>query len=188
MGFELTIQGLSQVGRQGTPGRNRANPESGQGRRRAFNPEGAKTPKDALAHIELLYKTGRIGEVAALLRHSQAYRMAWQTLQLSSSPDSGAGELASLIRAGASIQAQSGGLPVPHPGSGPDGQPQGQAPAVLPVTAAPESSPEIPQAQNYPVPASKPTQSLAAGRRAYETLTAFFARERAGFPWFNLRV
>ncbi len=187
MGFELTIQSPSQVGWQGTPGRSRANPESGEGRRRAFNPAGAKTPKDALAHIELLYKTGRIDELASLLRQSQVFRMAWQTLQQSSSLDSGAGELASLTPAGAAIPELSG-LPVPHPGYGPDGQLQGQDSAVLPVTATPESSPEIYQVQNYPVPASKPTRSLTAGRRVYETLATFFARERAGFPWFNLRV
>lgn len=187
MGFELTIQSPSQVGWQGTPGRSRANPESGEGRRRAFDPPGVKTPKDALAHIELLYKTGRIDELAVLLRHSQVFRMAWQTLQQSSSRDAGAGELASLIPAGAAIPEQSG-LPVPHPGSGPEGRPQGQDQALLPVTAAAESSPEIPQVQNYPVPASRPAQSLAAGRRVYETQSLFFARERAGFPWFNLRV
>jgi hypothetical protein len=139
-----------------------------------------------LAHIELLYKTGRIDEVAALLRHSQVFRMAWQTLQQSSSRDAGAGELTSSLPAGV-VPPELSGLPAPRPGSGPDGRHLGQD-LISQQTAPPESSREISQAPNYPVPASRPTLSMAAGRRVYETQLDFFARERAGFPRFNLMV
>lgn len=83
MGIEETIRSLGSVVWPGKPGPDSAKPRSAEGRPRAVNPTTAQTPKEALTYIERLHKTGRMEDLATLLRRSPVFREAWLTLQQS---------------------------------------------------------------------------------------------------------
>ncbi len=191
MGLELTIQGLSQAAWPGgTPSRDSSKQKSAEGRGRAFNYARAKTPEEALTYIEQLYQAGRTDELGGLLRRSPVFREAWQTLQqFSSTGSEAAGGPASSIPAAAPTTERSW-LPAPLPNAGPKGQFQspGQDLPAAQVTATQRFSPEIPADRTYPVPARKPSCSLAAGRWVYETQARYYAGEKANVPGISLRV
>ncbi len=191
MGFEiLSIQGLSQAAWPRTPGPDSTKPKSAEGGLRSSDPAGAKTPEEALTYIEQLYQAGRTDELGGLLRRSPVFREAWQILQqFSSTGSEAAGGPASSIPAAAPTTERSW-LPAPLPNAGPKGQFQspGQDLPASPVTATQRFSTEIPAARTYPVPARKPSCSLAAGRRVYETQARYYAREKANVPSISLRV
>lgn len=185
MGLVQTILSLSQAGWSGTPGWNSADSKSAGRGFRAFNPTGAKTPEEALAHIKLLSQAGRTDELAALLRCSPVFREAWQTLQ--SSPSSEAGtEITSSLTATAPALYRPG-LPAPPNACSPSQLP-GQGPAALQVAATPAVSGETPVTQTYPVLSSRPTRPLAAARQVYEIQARLFTQESANSPRISLRV
>lgn len=171
MGLELTIQSLSRIGWPGSRGRDRADPESAGGRRRAFNPAAAGTPEEALTYIKQLYKAGRTGELAQLLREHQVFREAWQILQQVSAAGC---ETASALPATPGFMDR---LPSP-----------GRDPAAPGITATPRFSPEIHPVQNLHLPASGTAGLLAAALRVYETQSGYWGRERADSPRISLRV
>jgi len=187
MAFDLTIQSLSQAGWQGTPGQNRADSKSEEECNRALNLANAQTSKDALAYIEQLYKAGRIGEVVALLRKSQVFRMAWQIFQQSSCIDSEAPEFASSIPT-RTLPSDGLGLPVGLLSSGPKGQIRTRDLLAQQLTAAPESSRKNPVVQTYPARSSRLTRLLTYVCQVYETQAHYFAQERDNLPYINLRV
>ena len=190
MGFEQTIQRLSQAVWPGTLDPDSAKQKSAEGRARAFNPAGAKTPEEALTYIERLYKAGRTDELAELLRRSPVFRDAWQSLQqFSSTASEAGGGLASSIPAAAPTPDQSG-LPASPAGAGPSGQLQspGQDLATPQVTATQEFSQKILADQTYPVLASRPTRFLGAVRQVYETQARYYAQEGTNFPRISIRV
>ncbi|MFZ5453580.1 MAG: hypothetical protein ACOZF2_17105 [Thermodesulfobacteriota bacterium] len=183
MGLELTIQSLSRAAWLGTSGRDRTDPGLAQGRSRDYNPTGAKTPEEALAHIKLLSKAGRTEELATLLRSSQVFRQAWQNLQQSAStPSETVGGLISLLAA-----PDGADLPAPLPGAGSGGRQLSpvQNLALQPLDSSQESTSGAP---TYPVLSSKPTNSLAAARRVYETQAHYYSQGAGDFSRINLRV
>lgn len=180
MGLELTIQSLNQAAWPGTSGRERTDPQSAQGGNRDYNPAEAKTPEDAQACIEWLYKSGRTDELVTLLRRSSVFRAAWQGLQESSPSISKAlGELVS-----PPVAEEGSGLPAPLPGAGSAGR-QLNPVQNLELRATQEATPE---ARTYPVLSSRPTNSLAAGRRVYETQARDYSQSAGGFSRISLRV
>jgi len=90
--LERTIRGPSPI--SGTAGTGLPNARSGANRRQPLpsSPSAAQTPNEALTYIDLLYKTGRMEEAAALLRQSKVFREAWLILQRSFATPSGISE------------------------------------------------------------------------------------------------
>ncbi|RJR40076.1 MAG: hypothetical protein C4567_11285 [Deltaproteobacteria bacterium] len=183
MGFDLTIQSLGQVNWQRTPAQKKADPKPFEDRGRAFDLPAAQTPGEALAQIKLLSKTGRIDELVALLRNRPLFRKAWQTLQQSQSPDPETASSASLMPA-----PEQSGYPVFQSDSVSQGRLQTQDPALGQVTAASGPSPEIGEAENFPITSSRPTLGLAVGRQVYETQAGYYTQERANLSRISLKV
>jgi len=195
MGFEETIRGLGQVAWSGEPGPQSAKPGSARGLARGLNPTGAQTPKEALTYIELLYKAGRMEDLAGLLRQSSVFREAWLALQ--SSPGgfgAAGGSKPSAILPGetpgpAGLTALSPDAGSPGLKPNPDqslAEPKGAALGELyREIAAPSTAPEV---QNYPVPAPQPSRPLATGRRVYENQQRYYSREQELRPRINVRV
>ena len=77
------IQGPSPVAGAAGTGLNNAKSEAREGKPKPSCPSAAQTPKEALTYIDLLYKTGRMEELAAILRRSKVFREAWLILQRS---------------------------------------------------------------------------------------------------------
>ncbi|MDD2903251.1 MAG: hypothetical protein PHU44_12540 [Syntrophales bacterium] len=179
----MSNQSLSRAAWPGTSGRDRTDPRSAQGGSRDYNPAGAKTPEDAQACIEWLYKNGRTDELVALLRRSSVYRVAWQCLQQSSFKTSGGtGEPASPL-----ATSDGSELPAPLPGAGSGGRQLSplQNLALKPRRATEESTSS---AQTYPVLSSRPSNSLAAARRVYESVARYFSRGRSDLSRISVRV
>jgi len=84
MGFGEAIRNLGRVAWPGESGLNNAKPRLKDRSPGSYNPLEAKTPREALTYIELLYKSGRMEDLAKLLRRSQVFRAAWLMLQQSS--------------------------------------------------------------------------------------------------------
>jgi len=80
------IRSVGRIVWPGDSGLNNARPRSAGRQSGSYDPSVVKTPADALAYIELLYKSGRMEDLAKLLRKSQVFRVAWLILQ-QSSPD-----------------------------------------------------------------------------------------------------
>ena len=136
--------------------------------------------EDAQACIEWLYKTGRTDELVALLRRSSVFRVAWQCLQQSSPRVSQAsGELVA-----PTVTSEQSGLPAPLPGAGSGGR-QLSPVQNLELRATQESTPA---ARTYPVLSSRPTNSLAAARRVYETQARYYSRGGSELSRISVRV
>ena len=116
MGCGESIRSVDRIAWAGESGLNNARPRSEGRQPGPGNPSEAKTPAEALSHIELLYQSGRMEDLAKLLRKSKVFRAAWLILQ-QSSPDlsEAAGE-----EKRSSNRRESGGpasLPVPAGGA-----------------------------------------------------------------------
>jgi hypothetical protein len=179
------IQGVSQVGSGGTPGHRGVKQKPAGGGPGTFGAAGNRTPEEALTYIKRLYKAGRTGELAELLRHSPVLREAWQTLQQVSTAESQV-SLGSDFSLPDSSSGRSG---LPALSSGKKAQTQlsspGREPALPQVTtgqgAYSDSSP-------YPVPFPKPSGLLAAARQVYEAQARYYSQERADFPRISIRI
>jgi hypothetical protein len=135
MGLGEAIRSVDRIAWPRGPGLNNAKPGLGGRHPGSDNPPMAKTPGEALTYIELLYKSGRMEELAKLLRRSQVFRVAWLIVQ-QSSPDvcqAAAGVTGSAHRRKTREPA---GLPVPatlppsiplNPEPGPPGPEAGRA-------------------------------------------------------------
>lgn len=77
------IRSLSPIAGTAGTGLNNARAGANQAKPNPSSPSAAQTPKEALTYIDLLYKTGRMQEVAAILRRSEVFREAWLILQRS---------------------------------------------------------------------------------------------------------
>jgi len=75
----MRVQGLSTWARE--PGLNNARTFLEERPPRSFNPLEVRTPEEALTYIDRLYKSGRMEDLAALLRRSKVFREAWLMLQ-----------------------------------------------------------------------------------------------------------
>ena len=183
MGLEFTIQSLDRAAWPGTSGRDRNDSGPAQGRPRDYNPAAAKTPEDAQACIEWLYKNGRTDELVALLRRSSVYRVAWQCLQESAYRSSGKTKEPAYPQVAAEPSEQP--APLPGAGSGARQLSPVQNLALEPTGATQESTPA---SRTYPVLSSRPTNSLAAARRVYETVARYFLQGSGGLSRISVRV
>jgi len=78
-----TSRSLSPIAGTAGTGLNNARAGANQAKPHPYSPSAAQTPKEALTYLDLLYKTGRMQEVAAILRRSEVFREAWLILQRS---------------------------------------------------------------------------------------------------------
>jgi hypothetical protein len=186
----VRVQGSTWAGRAAC---SNAGPGSGQGQPRPYDPQEARTPKEALAHIDRLYKAGRMEKLPALLRRSQVFREAWLMLQ-TSSPDSVqtvADQVAISSRRRLPPPAPS--PPVPYPGS----PRRGLKPEAGPETAQGAqggASPKNPHpARDIGVTpgsmtAAAPLNLITAALRIYQTQDSRYARDKEPLARISLRV
>ncbi len=83
MGGGEAIRGVGRIAWPGDAGLNNTRPGLGGRQPRPDDPSGAKTPGEALSYIASLYKSGRMEDLAKLLRRSQVFRTAWLIVQQS---------------------------------------------------------------------------------------------------------
>ncbi|MFZ2088288.1 MAG: hypothetical protein WAU47_06910 [Desulfobaccales bacterium] len=108
-----SIQGPNPVIWPGTPDLRTATPGLGEGQPRSGGRRMPQTSQEALTHIEVLYKSGRMGELASLLRQHQVFRDAWLMMQQSSLAGNGpAGNRKEPVQSGKT--QESSGFPVPQ--------------------------------------------------------------------------
>ena len=83
MGIEGTAGVKETTGWAGGAALNGTTPRFKARQLQPGSPPRAKTPEEARAHIDMLYKSGRMSDLAGLLRGSEVFREAWLTLQRS---------------------------------------------------------------------------------------------------------
>ncbi len=83
MGIEGTAGVKETTGWAGGAALNGTTPRFKARQPQPGSPSGAKTPEEALAHIDMLYKSGSMSDLAGLLRGSGVFREAWLRLQRS---------------------------------------------------------------------------------------------------------
>jgi|YelNatPaOPRAMG01_1025707.scaffolds.fasta_scaffold00945_8 hypothetical protein len=147
------------------------------------NPAEAKTPADALAHIALLYQSGRMEDLGKLLRKSQVFRAAWLILQQSSPQFS---EAAGEDKGSSYVREYGGPAYLPIPAGGPPDPTRYSEPG-LPGTEAAKAEVSL---QNTPagepsdagsvffVPRSQAAHLLHFLLQAYLSQDSYQARER----------
>jgi len=139
MAFGNNIQGQYPWGWRELSGLKPAKPGLGERQLRPGGALEAQTPQEALTHIDLLYKSGRMGDLAGLLRRSEVFREAWRLVQQSSL--AGVGPAKSGKERGYAGEPQgSGDFPVPQarlPGPPADAPsvPEGAGPVDMAVLA-----------------------------------------------------
>jgi hypothetical protein len=184
MGYGEAIRSVGRVAWLGQSGLNNAKPRSAGRQPGPGGPSEAKTPAEALSHIELLYQSGRMEDLGKLLRKSQVFRAAWLILQ-QSSPDlsEAAGE-----GQGASYGVENGRptyLPVPYNGptlSTLDPEPESPGPKVAGGTNT-EFFPQITMmasdgGDDFFVPGSQTAHPLSLLLQVYLNQDGYWARER----------
>lgn len=184
-------------GTVGTPGScswagdqslNIGKPGEVKGQTRPCHPDSVQTPRDALSYIELLYKSGRMEDLAGLLRQNQVFREAWLMIQRSS--PSGwrpGGEVAGSSNRGPT----QGAAQVPAPSSGVPGWKVGTPTASQGLqTTAPSSSTAEPNSGTGATSfaAGRSRRSLAMGLKAYQSQENRYTREKTPGPQLSLRV
>jgi len=186
----VRVQGSTWAGRSAL--RN-ASPGSGQGQPRPYDPQEARTPKEALAHIDRLHKAGRMEDLPALLRRSQVFREAWLMLQ-TSSPDAVqtfADQVALASHRRPSPVAAP--PPVPYLGSprrglkpeaGPDTV-QGGAGGAPPTNPHPARDPGVTPGS---MTAAAPWHLVNAALTIYQTQESRYARDKEPLARISLRV
>jgi hypothetical protein len=195
LGFEVNIWAQEAFTWPEKPGPHNPSPGSARRQSLADKPSEAQTPQEALTYIELLYKSGRMEDLAALLRRSAVFREAWLMLQQSSPVYSEAAEVA---RASAGFQETPGhtNFPVSSSDSASPSPKLNADQGLVGLKAATETgvSPEMPAAskepgiQNHPVLAGKPKRPLATALKAYTSQYLYYSREKDHSPRFSLRV
>jgi|UniRef100_A0A7C3ZDX1 hypothetical protein len=119
---------------------------------------GVKTPQEALAYIEGLYKTGRMAELAKLLRLSRVFREAWLLVQQSSR----------------AAPETSSGVQVPAP------QAEIRKSDKFPAAGAGSGS--------LAINAARPCPLVAARLQIYQQQDLYFAQAKPSRPPFSVRV
>jgi hypothetical protein len=84
MGIAESVRSLSPVASPGGDSRKYAKPRSDERNPRPFCSSEVQTLKDALNFINQLHKSGRMEDLASLLRRNQIFREAWLLVQRSS--------------------------------------------------------------------------------------------------------
>jgi hypothetical protein len=185
----MRVQGSTWAGRAAVKN---AGPGSGQGQPRSYDPQEARTPKEALVHIDRLYKAGRMEDLPALLRRSQVFREAWLMLQTSSpeSVQTVADQVALASRRGPSPVAAP--PPVPYPGP-----PRGLKAEAGPETAGEAEGGAAPKnphpardtgATQGSMTATAPLHLITAALRIYQTQESHYTREKEPLARISLRV
>jgi len=78
------IRSVARIALAGEAGLNNAKNRSEVRQAGPYKSSEAKTPEEALSHIELLYQSGRMEDLGKLLRKSQVFRVAWLIVQQAS--------------------------------------------------------------------------------------------------------
>jgi hypothetical protein len=186
----VRVQGSTWVGRAAF--RN-AGSGSGQGQPHPYDRPEARTPQEALAHIDRLYKAGRMEDLPALLRRSQVFREAWLMLQ-TSSPDS-VQTVADQAALASSRRPSSVAPPPPVPSLG--SPRRGLKPEAGPETVQEgeggASSKNPHPARDVGVTpgsmtAAAPLHIITAALRTYQTQESRYAREKEPLARISLRV
>jgi hypothetical protein len=192
MGFDDTMRVQGAAAWTAESGLNYARPGTEERQSAPQHPSEVRTPQEALSYIEVLYQSGRMEDLATLLRRRKVFREAWLMLQQSS-------------RAGFQKAAE---------GSGPANQGNTEAPANLPVPRPDSYRPNVrplsgaanfkavgagftlrtsPRAPDPGVRLGLPppdwaSRLLRTALKAYQDQDGLYAREQAGAPRLSLRV
>jgi hypothetical protein len=182
MGCGGAIRRLDRIAWPGESGLNNAKPGLKGRHPGSDNPSEAKTPGEALSYIEMLYKSGRMEDLAKLLRSSQVFRAAWLILQQSSPEVSGAGGGGQRSLAPGESQ---GPAHLPVPAGGPPALTIDSKPRLSGYEVAKaESFSQIPagMAKNGEndslAPRSQAAQPLSSLLQAYQNQDAYWGREK----------
>jgi hypothetical protein len=170
MGFGEAIRGLGQLPWPRQPGLNNGKPRLEDRQPGSYNPSEAKTPGEALSYIAVLYKSGRMEDLAKLLRRSQVFRVAWLMLQ-QSSPEvfEGAEEVTGSARPGQNQEL----VCLPAPDRGPARVPLRSEPGPPgPGPDEAESFPQLPGAAMDSGPGNSPLTITAC--KTIQPRTRFF--------------
>jgi len=162
--FGGTIRGLSSIAGAKDSALNKGKPKSNERRPQPSNPAAAETPKEALAYIDLLYKTGRMEDLAVLLRGSKVFREAWLILQRSVATHS---ETSKEVNALSRRTETAGGSNFPIRSSA----------AITP-----------PESVNYLNPAVKFTYSLTKALQVYKSQLRYYDHEKKSKFQISIRV
>jgi hypothetical protein len=192
MEVEGTVRAEGFAPWAGDPGLNIGKPGAVPGQSRPGHPSGAQTPREALSFIEVLYKAGRMEDLAGLLRQSKVFREAWLMIQRSSPAGwRPGGEVNGSSNRGATLDAAPG--PVVSPGT--PGQTMEAPPASLVLQAAAPGFGLNSAAANLN---SKTAATLLADGRsrrlhamalqAYQSQEGQYTQDRAFGPRLSLRV
>ena len=165
MGFEDTIRVRGAAYWPREPGFSNARPGSEERQPRPDDPSGTRTPKEALTYIEGLYRSGRMEELATLLRQREVFREAWLMLQRSS-PAGLQGRVAVQDAPSPEISRDPANLPVPQP------RPSGRL-------TVPKAEPGSPRAR---------AGEFLTGLAAYLSQDRHFAQDKEPRPRLSLRV
>lgn len=193
MGIVQAIRGLGPVAGPGEPGLNNAKPKSDEPTFRPANTTGAQTPEEALAFIKLLYKSGRMEDMAGLLRQHKVFREAWLILQQSFPAG---GEASGGINASIGRRGTPGydNFPVPYPmivWNGPELKTEKGSAKQLEVASEPGlsfTSELRPLVDNRPPPSCQPTYLLTRALQVYVSQLQYFAQEKAPALRINITV
>ena len=193
MGFVDTLRRLGSVTGPEEPGQKNAKPGSGGRKPESFSNPEAQTPEEALSFINLLYKSGRMRELAMLLRQSKVFREAWLMLQQASPTGSETSKVGILSSRQTSPDAF-GSFPILSPKLGGPGEETTMAkgPAKQQETAI---KPEIcavlvnhPEADGCLNPSFEPTYSRTSAIGIYQSQLSYSAQEKDPKLRIDLRV
>jgi hypothetical protein len=196
MGCAEAIRGVDGIAWPGKSGLNNAKPRSGGRQPGLSNPPQAKTPAEALSYIELLYKSGRMEDLAKLLRKSQVFRVAWLILQQSAP---GVSEAAGKGHGSLCRGKREGPASLPVPASGPQSLSLEPGPessgAKVPGVANTEFSPPVPAvrlasdgANDAFASRSQAAHPLNFLLQAYQNQEDYWARERQRGQMVSIRA
>jgi hypothetical protein len=193
MGGGEAIRSLGRIGWPGEPGLNNAKPRFEGRQPGSYHPSEAKTPGEALSYIELLYKSGRMEDLAQLLRRSQVFRAAWLILQ--SSP--AIFETPEGVKGSSCRGENHGPAYLPVPVSGPASLPLNPEPkSPGPEAGRAELSPQTPAAGMYSdggndafaARASKAVHPLTSLLQVYQYQDRYGVREKQRGQLISLRA
>ncbi len=192
MGILETMRVQNPAPWTGETGLHHARPGPGERAPHLAEPFEARTPQEALNYIEILYQSGRMKDLAGLLRRSPVFREAWLRLQQSSQAGLKvtAEDHDSLSRGKTQLPDN---LPVPY-AFGPDGTVSsvsgpagfkaietGSAPEMATAALGPGSEPGL-------LATGGPNRRLSAALQAYQRQDRQYAQNMAGASRLSLWV
>ena len=186
----MRVQGPATWTRE--PGVNQGQPGLAERQPRSHHFPEARTTKEALTYIEVLYKSGRMEDLAALLRRSKVFREAWLMVQQSppAGPEAGQEAQGSVVCRDSRGPANLPSLRPPAPGWALNPEPEPEKPkGAGKECSSPRSAPATnPADQSGLSPTGPPSQVLRAALRVYQDQERRYARERELTPQLSLRV